>query len=436
MGAHDWWKPAEPLQSKLPGPGPFLPPPEENVCRVGDDPFAQQMTGPGLDPGSVLDAFGYLFDQPTAKPAARTEPFPVGHHADDTALKPIRSGLNDKGLSHEDRAQRMLGYRNKQIPMLEFGAIERMQSNDAGMPVYLSGANKGMQVPLYEKLGSDPKMQEMMAGVATRISSVDPDKLDMAQIWTDAQEDARKLSTADPWDPVVSNTAETNMMALQAMATLFNAQKFGKSGPPKKIADKLPPELWTKIDAASKAMEKSKSPNAAVMSQGVAAAPTQGAPDKPFSLDNNFHFFSHAYLAASLQQQHGAPSHRAQATSGFIGAQYELQPGSVAEHSGNSGLKDIIMNAEGADFGTSLLNTPETLLPNKFSGPPTEDRSIPNADRKKLPSGVQDVVDRAADTSMSAKILSALGGGLTRKIDMDIQIQEDTGIPMTGSPHH
>lgn len=58
----------EPLQSKAPAPGPLVQY-DEAPNRVADDPSAHT-PGPGLNPASALDAFGYLFDQPAAKPAA------------------------------------------------------------------------------------------------------------------------------------------------------------------------------------------------------------------------------------------------------------------------------------------------------------------------------------------------------------------------------
>ncbi|MGN6109833.1 MAG: hypothetical protein ACTHU0_32295 [Kofleriaceae bacterium] len=303
------------------------------------------------------------------------------------------------------------------------------------MPAYASGDKRGMHVPLYEKLASEPKMQQMMTRLATRISSADPDKLDVAEIWNATQQDARMLSADDPWAAASANTPKSNVMALQAMATLMNAQKFNnKDHPlPKEIADKLPPELWKKIDAAQGAMLHSKSPKAAVMSHGVQAEPPKDA-TKPFSIDNNYHFFSHAYLTASLAHEHGVRPHQAEAISGFIGAQYELLPGSLGEHSGNSALKDVLVNAEGARFGTSLLSNPATLLPGMYDGPPPEDRSIPNVKIKNLPPGVKRISDDASDMSTSHMILKGLGGALQNDVDSKLKIQEETGLPVGGTP--
>ncbi len=72
---------------------------------------------------------------------------------------------------------------------------------------------------------------------------------------------------------------------------------------PPELASKIPPELWKKINDAGEALANSESPNAAVMSHGVKAKPGGGN----FTADHNFHFFSHAYLTASLIKNHGVP---------------------------------------------------------------------------------------------------------------------------------
>jgi hypothetical protein len=348
-------------------------------------------------------------------------------------LSSVRRALNNKTMTHAERAQTVLSYRNKQIPQVDFGAVQAIENNVPSMPLYGSGPNKGLHVPLYEKLASDPKMQAMMLSLTDRVTSGDKDKLDIAQIWAETQKDARTQSVDDPWDVPSENTAESNMIAIQAMATLANVQKFDAEKPlPKEISDKLPPELMNKISAAGSALETSKSPKAAVMSHGVQSG--RGAGN--FTADNNFHFFSHAYLTASLAHQHGVRPTQAEGVSGFAGAQYELLPGSIAERSGNSAIKDLLVNAEGARFGTTLIADPRgSLLPGMFDGPPVEDRTFPRADPKALPAGVKDVVNRAADLSRTSVLRQALGGTIQRKIDSDIQIQQETGVPQT-SPRH
>ena len=60
-------------------------------------------------------------------------------------------------------------------------------------------------------------------------------------------------------------------------------------------------------------------------------------------------------MSASLQAEHGLSAEEAEALSAVAGAQYELKPGSFREEHGNAGMKDILMNAEGAAFGSDLI---------------------------------------------------------------------------------
>ncbi len=145
-------------------------------------------------------------------------------HNDDVALAPIREALNDTSMTPGERTQRMLDYRNHQLADVPLGMMHAIQSGQEGMPIVARGDDKGMHVPLYERLAGD------------------------------------------------ENDAE--------------------------------------------------------------------------------------------------------AISGFVGAQYELMDHSLSENAGNSGLKDILVNAEGARFGTSLMSEPDTLLPGQYDGPVPEDRSI------------------------------------------------------------
>lgn len=313
----------------------------------------------------------------------------------------------------------MLEYRDKQLARVDFGAMRAMQRNDPSYPLFGSGREKGMHMPLYDKLSKDPKMQAMMGDLADRIAATDPKNLDIQAIWAQTQAKARELSSEK------EDTPGSNLLALQAMATLSNYYKFeddnGKLPP--ELEGKIPPELWKKIHSAGKTLTHSESPDAAVMSHGVQAGPGKGN----FTADHNFHFFSHAYLTASLIKEKGISPHQAKAMSGFIGAQYELTPGSLREGAGNSGLKDILMNAEGASFGETLMSKPCTALPGKDEGPSVEDRSIPNL--KELPPAAQKIADDANDLSKWNLFWHLLGGSHGNKFDMDWHLYEETGIP-------
>ena len=97
---------------------------------------------------------------------------------------------------------------------------------------------------------------------------------------------------------------------------------------------------------------------------------------------------------------------RAQATSGFIGAQYELLPSSFGENSGNSGLKDILVNAEGAAFGSDLMRDASTELPGMTDGPALEDRSWAELDT--FDAETQGLLDKAGDLSVQGLMRSLI----------------------------
>ncbi len=113
----------------------------------------------------------------------------------------------------------MLSYRDKQLARVDIGAMFKMQGNDPSYPVFGSGPNKGMHMPLYNQLGSNPKMQSLMSDLTDRILTADSKTLDIQAIFADTQKKAREMSGTD------DNTADGNLMALQAMATLSNYYK-------------------------------------------------------------------------------------------------------------------------------------------------------------------------------------------------------------------
>ena len=117
--------------------------------------------------------------------------------ADDLALNPLRQALNDKSLSPGARAAMMLSYRDKQLARVDIGAMFKMQGNDPSYPVFGSGPNKGMHMPLYNQLGSNPKMQSLMSDLTDRILTADSKTLDIQAIFADTQKKAREMSGTD-----------------------------------------------------------------------------------------------------------------------------------------------------------------------------------------------------------------------------------------------
>ena len=306
----------------------------------------------------------------------------------DRRLERARGELNDESLDPADRARTLLRYRNSLLPQLALPAMMSMRRNEPGMPVYGGGDTPGMVLPLYERLGKDASMQALMADLAGRINTTDVDSIDIHEVWSDTQDFAADQGGG-------SATADSSLRALQAMATLANYYKVSR-GPDgqAELPSGVSPELWAAIDRAGTALATSTSPEAAVMGHGAAPKDTGG----DFTSDRNFHFFSHAWLAAELAHAHGVAPDRARATSGFIGAQYELMPGSFRENSGNAGLKDILVNAEGAAWGTALLESPDKALPGTFDGPALEDRSWLELDD--FDAETEHLLDKASDLSV------------------------------------
>lgn len=316
----------------------------------------------------------------------------------DRRLGRARSQLNDESLSTADRVRTLLRYRNGLLPSLDVGSMLQMRDNDPSMPVYGGGDNPGMVQPLYEHLGQDQDQQALMADLCERILAGDASELDIESIWEGTRASAR--SGGDPGQ----SEADSDLSALRAMATLANYYKVGRDGQGRAdLPEGVSEDLWSKIDAAGTVMATSTSPAAAVMSRGKAPKHNEG---DDFTSDRNFHFFSHAYLAASLQHEHGVAPRRAQATSGFIGAQYELLPSSFGENSGNSGLKDILVNAEGAAFGSDLMRDASTELPGMTDGPALEDRSWAELDT--FDAETQGLLDKAGDLSVQGLMRSLI----------------------------
>jgi hypothetical protein len=339
---------------------------------------------PGANPGVPMDQAA----APPVPPQFRTD----GPYLNaDTHLGPVRGAFNNARLSVAQRVELMLEYRNEQLAGFAtdpkaLAAMLAMKGNSPTLPLYGSGETKGSHHALIDKLRGDSKMQALVGDLAARINSTDPRLLNIHTLWQGTFARAARL-----YDPLSNDTSESRLRALQAMATVFNQSRFdGNPG--------LDARLWTAMQGAGHRVDSSLSPSAAVMSHGAAAIPHPAVAGG--TADRNYHFFTHAYLTASLMREHGMSESSALAISGFIGAHYELLSQSVRENSGNDGVKDILLNAEGAAFGQACAAGIRAELPDQNDGPRLEERfseSFPMLE--KLPQDAMALIKSAEDLS-------------------------------------
>lgn len=378
-----------PTQSQLPAQ------PYSRSCSVPADPLAEQAS---------LYGNAFLLEQ-TSTGRAGTQ------WAGDPSLLPFYNLLNDPTIEPATRAQTMLEYRNLKLAQADLSTLLSIAAGEDGMPLSLSSETQGTHFPLFERLGQDPAMQRLVLDLSERALSMPPDGVDIQALWDGTRASAELLAGPDATD-------DASMMALQAMATFMNTQKFDKAskfpvdsatGLPTGLPEGVSPELWQTLSSASRHVANAPSPDAAVMSHGVDAGKVRG--DIPFTADNNYHFWTHAWVSASLQAEQGLSAEQAEAISAVAGAQYELRPSSFREEHGNAGLKDILVNAEGAAFGSDLVRDPAAALPGQDQGPPYDVRGLGPLDE--MDAATQAVLDQGDITSVEG-LLDALLDGVLR----------------------
>lgn len=157
--------------------------------------------------------------------------------------------------------------------------------------------------------------------------------------------------------------------ALTAIAALMNSTHIGQGSGVNEQHNRV----LGQMKAAYIALNQSSSPDSTIMSHGVGGmVPKSQQNTKDFTSDNNLHFWSHAYLAYNVMSSTTGSETQARDLSAYMGASYELSD--FDERQGNSALKDIVMNAYGAEFGIQLFKAPTTRLPGRFEGPQVENR--------------------------------------------------------------
>jgi len=379
------------------------PEPTGRVCAVSADPLAQQAASYGN---------AFMLDQ-----AAGATPGSGEQWATNPALLPLYEMLNDPSVSPAARAEAMLRYRNQNLAAADLGTMAEMAAGTSDMPLSLAAGKEGAHFPLYERLGQDPEMQQLVLDLSQRALAMPADQVDIEALWEGTRSSAASLAGPE-------RVQQGSLMALQAMATFMNAQKFSKAGKhpadlvtglPQDMPEGISPELWATVLAANRHVASAPTPDAAVMSHGVNAQKL--SEDIPFTADNNYHFWTHAWLCADLQAEHRLSPEQAEAISAVAGAQYELRPGSFQEERGNAGLKDILMNAEGAAFGSDLLRDPSAPLPDQDHGPPFDTRAL----------GILDEIDPATQAVLDRADIRSAEGMLDALIDGVLANDQDAG---------
>lgn len=94
-------------------------------------------------------------------------------------------------------------------------------------------------------------------------------------------------------------------------------------------------------------------------------------PGVDYNSDNNLHFWTQAFISYEMMNN-GYDKQKAKSFSAYLGAEFELI--NIGEHKGNSGIKDIIINTYGAEFGVQLFEKANVVLPNKNEGPMVENK--------------------------------------------------------------
>lgn len=393
--------------------------PYSRTCSVSADPLASQASSYGN---------AFILDQTVGPPPRAGQQW-----ASAPSLLPFYELLNDPSVAPATRAEAMLRYRNQKLAEAPLATLAAIAAGDDDMPLSLASGREGTHFPLFERLGEDPAMQQLVMDLSQRALATPSEQVDIAALWEGTQASAAALAGPERAD-------EASMMALQAMATLMNAQKFDRPGKipvdpatglPETLPEGVSPELWAALYAASQHVSSAPTPDAAVMSHGVDAWKEDDS--VPFTADNNFHFWTHAWVSASLQREHGLSAQQAEAISAVAGAQYELKPGSFREEHGNAGMKDILVNAEGAAFGSDLVRDPSAPLPAQDAGPPFDVRALGKLGE--LDAATADVLARA-DLGTLEGLLDAFTDGVLHNDQDRAPAQPSTFDPRLPRPRY
>lgn len=274
------------------------------------------------------------------------------HRPDEAALRPLRQAYNDRSLSQATRNTLVKDYfhRSMRPSMLVPATLTFFDKGD--MPISRHG---GVDGPLVKELTTSPDLQRAV------------------QVAGDELKQQRPIEAS--WQTLVGRLGPEK--TLKALTLIYSFYKWqDNTHVPAGVMDSARnaylATCWInqqRSEDLRKGNEAAKQatylPQTMVMNHGSSD-----------TYDNPTHFFAHAWVAYRMRQM-GFSETQALSTSAFAGAYYEAErPESLAENHGNAAIKDILMNAQGSDFGIRLFRDARTPLPGAGDGIAPEDRDI------------------------------------------------------------
>lgn len=296
----------------------------------------------------------------------------------DSTIRPFFDALNDPSISQSDRVKMMEDYKKQNSDNHFLRTLVKGKVFSKGSMSFLwskvsptggtstapkTNHDKRMNQPgLYPLLYEASKEQPMMNIVMMLAKDLKAGKVDNPQ---KLLEQAVHVSQA-------AGSSDPHQDALKSIAIIMS----GVHGALKDNAY-ASPEHKKMLEFAKEAyieINQKKSTNV-VLGHGI--SPMQSEDSKlDYNSDNNLHFWSHAFIAYTMLNESGTPDKNmisaAKAFSATVGTEYEII--NIGEHRGNSGIKDIIINRYGAEFGIQYFFNKNTKLPQNQEGPQVENK--------------------------------------------------------------
>lgn len=310
------------------------------------------------------------------------------------SIKPFFNALNNTKLTLEDRKKLIVDYKDKQITgfgtLFYEGVLKRGVFNSGSVSYDLNiltgklgiskKADENYKTNTIPKNIEETKQEHSnrmsKAGVYSVLFNLNTEKprIEILNKLTKDISQGIDVSPKDLFKKAIKYAKELksnnpNRDALICIAGIVNSIHKGKSSGTNE-ENKILNESETSYKILN---QDSKGVNdSVVMSHNAPKHKNEiKEPGVDYNSDNNLHFWTHAFISYEMMNN-GYNKDKAKSFSAYIGAEYELI--NIGEHKGNSGIKDIIINTYGAEFGTQLFENHNTVLPNKNEGPFVENK--------------------------------------------------------------